>query len=421
MNGYSEDVRVDKVIRNGGELLVDLPGERSFLRQIDMQYSSNFGFSFGSGGLRVQQAAVTVYGERVRRPPPPVWRELDTQAFNISDGRVVLQTSRADGRVSKIKIRNGVELVIVRGLEVRFRNGDVQRVRMERFFEANEESDIIDLEGDARGIDTVTIDFQPRRRSARNEMQLSGLVQPRVPEPPPGPVGGAAFREVDRQSFLTSESRVVLSPARGASQLGQIRLKVGREAINLQAIEIMFRNGTTQRVSVNRRLDAGEETQVIDLDGDRRFVTSVTLELDPRRQQRQTEVTLLGSELPGRPAPDPYLARGLMFLGEQTVGFSTDRDIVNVPQSEEGLRRRYRVLHFVTERNDVHFISVTLHFANGYTEDYAINKTVAPGTDIPIELRGERAFIKQIEMVYRANPSFRGQAVVKVYAELARR
>jgi len=72
MNGYSEEIRVDQVIRRDGELSVDLRGERSFLRQIDMRYRSNLGLSIGGGGIRLEQAVIRVYGERVeRRPGPP--------------------------------------------------------------------------------------------------------------------------------------------------------------------------------------------------------------------------------------------------------------------------------------------------------------------------------------------------------------
>jgi hypothetical protein len=40
---------------------------------------------------------------------------------------------------------------------------------------------------------------------------------------------------------------------------------------------------------------------------------------------------------------------------------------------------------------------------------------------MPLDLRGERSYLRRIEMTYRSRPSFRGQAVVKVYGEPARR
>ncbi len=432
MNGHTEDIRVDRVIKNGSDLELDLPGERSYLRQIDMQYRSNVGLSFGSGGLRVQQATVTVSGERVRRPPPPppaVWRELDTQSFSLSDNKIVLNPSRADGRVSKIRLKVGNELVIVKQIDIRFRSGETQTVRVDRFLEAGEETDIIDLDGTTRVVDSVTVDIVPRRRAGRNEIQLAGFVHPPVPGAPLGFAGGSGggFREIDTQSFSTTDDKVVFRTNRGDGRLGQIRLKVGSEAVIMRGIDIRFRNGEVQKVRIDKRMEPGEQTQAIDLEGEQRVVDTVTLDMEPRRRQFRTEVTLLGTERPGgapppsRPAVDPYLSRGYSLLGEQTVAFTADRDVINVAQTEEGNRRRYRTLHIVTENNEVYFNKVRIIYGNGYGEDFNIERAVPAGTDIPIDLKGERAFIKQIEMTYRSRPSFRGQAIVKVYGETVRR
>ena len=45
----------------------------------------------------------------------------------------------------------------------------------------------------------------------------------------------------------------------------------------------------------------------------------------------------------------------------------------------------------------------------------------SPGLYMISLLNGERSFIRRIEMVYRARPSFEGRAVVRVFGELGRR
>ena len=57
--GQSEDLRVDRQIRAGGDLRVDLRGDRSDLRQIEMIYRSRPNFE--------GQAVVRVYGEPAPR------------------------------------------------------------------------------------------------------------------------------------------------------------------------------------------------------------------------------------------------------------------------------------------------------------------------------------------------------------------
>jgi len=44
----------------------------------------------------------------------------------------------------------------------------------------------------------------------------------------------------------------------------------------------------------------------------------------------------------------------LVLLGQKTVGFLVDRDIIKINQSEDWFRNRaFRSLHFAAERNDL--------------------------------------------------------------------
>lgn len=110
-----------------------------------------------------------------------------------------------------------------------------------------------------------------------------------------------------------------------------------------------------------------------------------------------------------------------VLLGEQTVGFRVDRDAININQSEDWYRSRaFRALHFKAERNDVHMMSVRLVYLNGFAEDIRVDRLIRDGQDMALDLRGDRSFIRRVEMVYRARPNFEGRAVVKVFGELGR-
>ena len=124
----------------------------------------------------------------------------------------------------------------------------------------------------------------------------------------------------------------------------------------------------------------------------------------------------------GRPVADPYTARGWVPLGEKTVGFRVDRDIITVGQSEEWFRdRAFRRLHLVAERSEIRMIALRVIYLNGFAEDIRLDQLIPAGGDLAVDLRGDRSFIRQIEMTYRARPSFRGRAVIKVYGEPVRR
>ena len=110
------------------------------------------------------------------------------------------------------------------------------------------------------------------------------------------------------------------------------------------------------------------------------------------------------------------------LLGQKRVGFGIDRDVIQVSQSDDWYRtRRFRALYFQAGRNDVHMMSIRLVYQNGFGEDFRVDRLIREGEELPIDLRGERSFISQIEMVYRARPGFGGQATIKVYGEPSRR
>lgn len=112
----------------------------------------------------------------------------------------------------------------------------------------------------------------------------------------------------------------------------------------------------------------------------------------------------------------------LVLLGEKSVGFLADRDTIEVGKSEDWFRdRAFRTLHFAAERNDLHLMAVRVIYMNGYAEEIKVDRLIRAGGQLPIDLRGERSYLRRIEMVYRSRPSFRGQAEVKVYGELAKR
>lgn len=111
-----------------------------------------------------------------------------------------------------------------------------------------------------------------------------------------------------------------------------------------------------------------------------------------------------------------------VLLGEQRVGFRVDRDVIRINQSEDWYRNRsFRTLQFVAEGSDVHMMSIRLVYMNGFGENFRVDRQIREGQSLPIDLRGERSFLREVEMVYRSRPGFGGQAVIKLYGEPARR
>lgn len=81
-NEFKEELRVNKIIRQGGRYTVNLEGGRSYLKQITMLYQSNNENAKGN-------ASVIVFGERAPVPPPTfvrAWQPLGCEQVKIFPG-----------------------------------------------------------------------------------------------------------------------------------------------------------------------------------------------------------------------------------------------------------------------------------------------------------------------------------------------
>ncbi|MGE0055038.1 MAG: DUF2541 domain-containing protein [Hyphomicrobium sp.] len=108
-------------------------------------------------------------------------------------------------------------------------------------------------------------------------------------------------------------------------------------------------------------------------------------------------------------------AGGDVLFGAQYVGFGVDRDVIRVGnQIGKFDRIRLRVLD-----NDIFINEMKIVYANGETDTLAVNANVPKNSRTNwIDLKGDR-FIKEIQLVYRSRPSFRGQARIEVFGKYA--
>lgn len=110
-------------------------------------------------------------------------------------------------------------------------------------------------------------------------------------------------------------------------------------------------------------------------------------------------------------------ARDWEKLGERHVGFISDHDTIEVGR-REGKFKRIR-LH--VKDNDIELDNVKVVFASGEIEDLPFHEPIRAGRDSPaIDLRTawrNGRYIREIRLHYHSRPSFRGEAVVEVWAQ----
>jgi hypothetical protein len=110
-------------------------------------------------------------------------------------------------------------------------------------------------------------------------------------------------------------------------------------------------------------------------------------------------------------------------LGEKSVGFLVDRDILRVNQKADWFEREgpFRALRFTAQGNDIEMINIRVVYLNGFSEEFPVNQRLRRGQAITLDLRGERSYIQHIEFIYRSRLNFRGQATLRIDAQAVRR
>jgi hypothetical protein len=199
----------------------------------------------------------------------------------------------------------------------------------------------------------------------------------------------------------------------------------GDNDIYMIGIRLVYFNGFGEDFRVDRLIRQGEDLPM-DLRGERSYLARIEMTYRSRPDFRGEAVIRVYGEPTRRRGPDlsdaEEAGRGEVLLGEQRVGFRVDRDTINIGQSEDWFRNRaFRSFRFHADGNDVHMMAIRLVYLNGHIEDLTVDRQIRAGGDLRVDLRGDRSYIRQIEMTYRSRPNFEGQAVVRVYGEPASR
>jgi hypothetical protein len=119
--------------------------------------------------------------------------------------------------------------------------------------------------------------------------------------------------------------------------------------------------------------------------------------------------------VPASAAPGTVTAGGDVLFGVQDVGFGVDRDVIKVGREFGKFDKiRLRVLE-----NEIFIQEMRIVYSDGEPDVLAVAANVPANSRTKwFTLKGDR-FIKEIQLVYKSRPSFKGLARVEVYGEFA--
>lgn len=194
-----------------------------------------------------------------------------------------------------------------------------------------------------------------------------------------------------------------------------LHIMAERNDVYLLALRLVYFNGFMEDIPVDRTIRTGSQ-MAVDLRGERSYLRRIELTYRARPSFRgDAVVRVFGEPIVAQP---PRPNSDWLLLGEKSVGFAVDHDVVSIPHSEEWFKdRSFSKLHMIAERNDVHMIAVHIVYLNGFTESIRIDRLIRRTEPLTVDLRGNRSFLRQIDLTYRARPSFLGDALIRIYGE----
>ncbi len=199
--------------------------------------------------------------------------------------------------------------------------------------------------------------------------------------------------------------RDVIDVGRRDGRFARIGLQAGDSPIFVLGVTVVFGNDEIQQIDVRQRLNPGERTPPIDLQGRARPIKR--LEIAARAGHdfhRRGVLNVYAEQVRER--------ENWELLGQQTVGFGIDRDVIRVGRREG----RFEKIALEVSGNDIELLDLRVVYFHGPPQDVSVREYIrAGGRTRPLDLIGGDRSIDRIELVYRSRPGFRGQATVAVF------
>jgi hypothetical protein len=188
--------------------------------------------------------------------------------------------------------------------------------------------------------------------------------------------------------------------------LGTTRIGgVGVDRDVIVGVTVVFGNDEVQQIDVRQKLNPGERTQPIDLQGRARPIKRIEIAARAGHDfHRRGTLGVYAEQVQER--------ENWELLGQQTVGFGIDRDVIRVGRREG----RFEKIALEVSGNDIELLNVRVIYYHGPPQDVAAREFIRAGSRTrPLDLVGNDRSIDRIELVYRSRPGYRGQATVAVY------
>lgn len=211
-----------------------------------------------------------------------------------------------------------------------------------------------------------------------------------------------------------------------ADRFSALQFKVDEAAIELISIEVYYESGDKQDLALRTRLNAGESSRVIDLNGGERNLKKVVFVYKTlaNAKDERAHVEIWGqktnldkqgkAEASSMQGPSVVLSdkKGWHKIGSRSVDFVRDHDEFVVVGAD-----RFASIQFRVSEASIQLISLEVFYESGDNQKIAVNSPVISGTASKnIDLNGGERSLKKIVFEYKTIPNQKEEkAMVEVW------
>ncbi len=299
-NGETEDLRVGAPLPSGSETSsIEFDGRGRIIRSITVRYGS-LGI-FGRPNIIVLGSEARRAVDRADRfrPLGRNWEQLGSLDVGRRADRDILNVGRREGRFDGIVIRVRGNDVAFRRVVVRYGNGETEELDVDRVIDAGNQSDVLELRGrTGRFIDRIEFIYRtagPGRREASVEVWGRKLDRAGARFRPLGP----RWDQLASQQVGRRADRDVIELGRRAGRFDALLIRVKREDVAFRRLRVVYGNGQSDELDVDRIIEAGDESDILELRGRAgRVINRIELIYRAAGDRRRAEVEVWGRKAP---------------------------------------------------------------------------------------------------------------------------
>lgn len=363
-------------------------------------------------------AVMAALPAEARRAPPSHWVLLGEQTVGFRVDRDTINIGDGNARFSQLRIEAEKNDVYLLAMRLVYQNGYAEDFRVDREIKSGTDALPVDLKGARSYLKQIELTYRARPSfEGRAVVRVYGELHDRWRNEHRSAGRDDTFDVIDTQRISRRDrSPVLFDVGRRDGRFARLRLQARDGDVRIESVRITFGNGETQQVQIDDRLQSGEMSRSIDLEGDRRFVRSVRVDARPARGERDAQLVLLGKadDSHGRNHGDnrgggreEWVTLGVnraAMLGADTDTFQVGRDMGT-----------FRAIRVAVSKQDVRFISMSIRYGNGETEDVPLAGVIRAGeVSKPYDLKGRDRFIESVTFKYRSKLSLKGSGRVEI-------